>query len=155
MSQCRIAGVAQQGDVAQRRVAIDLVAVRNVSDGANTPALAVLGLDPRMSVTKARHTLSRIKAHEIAPPDAIKHTPHLGRWICAQIGRRRPAFWATVEVEPQAITADPPRPPFEGAHASSFQERAVMHVGAEREIPDFIPRTPFEPDPAEPVVAPR
>src|SRR5207244_6726957 len=108
-----------------------------------------------MPVAASWDAFGRIEMDESAPGDAVNHAPNLRFRIGAQIGGCRLAFRATIEVEPKPVTPDPCRPPFEGAHPAPLLESAVMHVRAEGEIPDFLPRMPFERDAEKPVMAPR
>src|SRR5438045_2071446 len=93
----RTRAVAQQSDVAERRIAIDLIAICGIGDGARGVAVAVLRLDPEMAITAAWDAFSRIEAHKIAPSDAVEHAPHFCFGISAQICRRRLAFRAALE----------------------------------------------------------
>src|SRR5467141_3224191 len=92
---------------------------------------------------------------EIAPGNAVNHAPNLPFRIGAQIGGCGLTFRATIKIESELVALDPCRPPFEGTHATPLPERTVVQIRAEGEIPDFLPRMPFERDAVKPVMESR
>jgi len=89
---------------------------------------------------------------QIRPRDPVQHAPHLAIRVGRDVGRRGLADRPALEVEAQPVSRHPAGPPFARAHAPPFAEGAVVHVGAEREVPDLVRRPPSDFEPVQPVV---
>ena len=75
--------VAQQGDIAMRRFAIDLLTLGHVGDGMEQPAVGIFCLDHDMAIAPPRDALGRIQTDQRAPGNAVKHAPDFGIRVAA------------------------------------------------------------------------
>jgi len=70
--------LAQQGQVAQRRVAVRFTAVGDIGDGRENPPVAILGLESLGPVAASGNSFGRIEAEQIAPCDLVENSPNFG-----------------------------------------------------------------------------
>jgi hypothetical protein len=89
------ARVAQQRDVAQRRLAIHLIALGNVSHGPERAAVDVLGIQPQRSIPAPRDALRGIQTDEVAPGELIEDAPHFPRSVTGAPCAGRSCKWRT------------------------------------------------------------
>lgn len=82
--------VAQQREIAKRRIAILFLALGDVGDGRKGIALDVLAAGPELPVAPSRNAFGRIELNELATSDPVKHAPRLSLRIDAQVRRRGP-----------------------------------------------------------------
>ena len=75
---------------------------------------------------------------EVSACDLVEHTPDFCLSVERNVSRCCSAYGSSLEIEAQPITLNTADPPFDGAHFPSLVEDAVIHVGAEREVPNLI-----------------
>ena len=73
----RACTLAQQGEVAQRRVTVHVLAVRNVSDCAQHVARNTFGIDPEMPISTARNAFRPVEMEQIETRYPIENAPDL------------------------------------------------------------------------------
>ncbi len=138
-----------------RRVAVCLLARRNVSHHRYWIAVLVIRVQPCRSITATRHPFGRVQAKQVSARDPVQHAPDFMVRIGANIGWRSLPFWSPLQVEAQSISADTPNAPFQRSDPSSLNKCSFIHVGAVREVPDLVRWPPFERKTVTPIVPAR
>ena len=128
----------QQREVPERWLAVVFFAFGNEGRGLERRAADVLGIQLYRPIPPPRYAFRGAQTNKIAACDLVKDTPNLRGRIRAQISIDRPASWGALEVETQPVSPDPPRAPLARTHTAPVEKRAVVHIGAIREVPDFF-----------------
>ena len=134
----RSSAFPQQREVLERWLAVVFIAFGNEGRGPQRRAADVLGIQPYRPIPPPRNAFRGAQTNKIAACDLVKDTPNL-RWrIGAQISIDGPASGKTLEVETQPVSPDPPRAPLARTHTAPVEKRAVVHIGAIGQVPDFL-----------------
>jgi hypothetical protein len=75
--------VPQQHNVAQRWLAIDLLALSHICDRLQALTLQVFDFDDNVSIAPPRHSLRQVQAYQIAPCDPVNDAPDLRLRVAA------------------------------------------------------------------------
>ena len=136
--------LAQQRDIAERRSAIDILALSHVGNSLKQVTVDVLRLDQDMAITPPRDSLSQIQTHKVAPRDAVEHAPDLSIRVKAQVCWRGLSLGPAYQIEAYSIAVDAAGAALKRLDGTSDPKGAVMHVGAVGEIPDLVVRPTWE-----------
>ena len=124
----RTGALAQEGDIANGRVAIGFLALGDVGDRLKGASVGILRTQPPAAVESSRHAFGAVQPDEIPPGDPVHHTPNLFARTGFDIRRRGLALRPSFQVEPEAISADPGDPPFERAHAAATAAGVAVSI---------------------------
>jgi hypothetical protein len=89
----------QQGDVPERRAAVDLITLGDVGHDTQRVTFRVLRVQPQLVVAPPWNPLRSIQADKVAACDRIQNAPNFGLRISPQVGGRRPTPWPSFKVE--------------------------------------------------------
>src|SRR6202790_5578509 len=142
--------VAQESDVAERRPAIDLLAMGDVGHRLKRTAVAVLSVQPQRSIPTPWDTLGGVQTDQFAPGEPVENAPDLRPRVREKVGGGSFALGPPLKIEAQAEAAHPAGPPIGRAHATPSAKDAVVHVGAIGEVPDHLVGRADERQPVKP-----
>jgi hypothetical protein len=130
--------VSQQGDVAERRFAIEFLACGNVSDRPQRITIHVVRVQPHRPITATRHSFSRIQAKQVPTCDPVQDAPYFVVRIGPYVGWRGLAPRPAVKTEAQPIADDATNATFERRDTPSLNKCSHVHVGPVGKVPDFV-----------------
>jgi hypothetical protein len=147
--------VAKQRDIAKRRSAIALLACGDVGDRCQRIAIHVGRFQPHRSITATRHSFSRIQAKQVSTGNLVQNAPHFLIRIRPYVGWRGLPPRSAFKIEAQPIPGDATYTTFERPDAAALNKCSHVHVGAVREVPDFVRWPPVQQQTMPPIVPTR
>jgi hypothetical protein len=102
----------QQGDVPERRAAVDLINPGDVGHGPQRVTFRVLCVQPELVIAPPWNPLRSVQTDKVAARDRVENAPNLGLRMGLQVGGRRPA------PRPQPIAAGITGAPLQGGYAA-------------------------------------
>ena len=144
--------LTQQRDVAMRRVAIALFASRHICNRRHQITMHVNCVQPRWLIAATRNSFGGIKAKHVSACNLVKNAPDFLIRIGTDVGWSGLTLRSAFKIEPQSIPHDTSNAERERPDAASLDKCSLMHVGAVREIPDFIRWPTMQNETVPPVV---